>query len=463
MHPTLRNGSSRQASAFRRALRSTDAFAFFNLLTDEATLDQVEGLLPAHRERLLPPTATLAMFIAQVLSADGSCQNAVDAFVAGRVAMGLAACSTATGAYCRARSRLPLEMVWTLARHVGRELASTPETAWTWRGRRVRLADGSTLTLADTAANQALFPQPDSQAPGLGFPRCRILVLLCLASGALMDAASCPYQGKGSDEQSLLRQVLGALQTGEVLMGDAHFATYFLWAELGRRGIDGVFEQHGARRKSIDFRRGRRLGPRDHLIDIAKPRSRPDWMSPQAYEAAPDRLTVRELCIDGKTLVTSMLCPKQVPKAELKALYRQRWHVELDLRHLKATLGMEHLRCKTPSMALKEMWVYLLAYNLIRRLMAHAAQAHRVPPRHLSFKHAVQLWLAWHQSGNDPDDPGLYPLLLRLVAQPRVGQRTGRIEPRAVKRRRTRYPLLKQPRAIERHHIIQHGHPPRAK
>lgn len=221
--------------------------------------------------------------------------------------------------------------------------------------------------------------------------------LVCLGSGALLNAAIGRYRGKGGDEQSLLRSILDTLKRGDLLLGDAFYATYFLLCALRERGIDAVFEQHGSRRRTTDFRRGQRLGERDHLIVLSKPVIKPDWMSQADYDQAPRSLTLRELRTRGKTLVTTLLCPKQTSKADLKSLYRSRWNVELDLRNIKTTLGMERLSCQTPEMAIKEIWVYLLAYNLIRLMMAQAAlTAHRLP-RQISFKHTVQIWIGWTQ------------------------------------------------------------------
>lgn len=334
MHPN-RRVAVRQHSALRRQIRRTDAYAFFDLLTDDATLDQVESLLPSHRERLLPPTETLAMFMAQALNADRSCQNAINEFAARRVAGGLSACSTSTAAYCRARQRLPQAMVSSLVCFTGQTMTASALPAWQWQGRPVRLVDGTTVPMADTPTNQAAFPQPASQKPGLGFPICRLLALFCLSSGAVLDAATCAYHGKGNDEQTLLRQLLDRLESNTVLVGDAFFATFFLLAELQRRRVDGVFEQHGARRRSTDFRRGCRLGERDHLVVLEKPKVRPLWMTEKQYAEAPATLTVRELRVGGKTLVTTLRSAKQVPKNELKSLYRQRWHVELDFLRAK--------------------------------------------------------------------------------------------------------------------------------
>lgn len=355
MHPIRRDRSQQHRTL--RHIRNTDAYQYFDLLTDDATLDHVESLLPAHRERLLPPTETLAMFMSQAMNADRSCQNAINEFSARRVNGGLRTCSTSTGAYCRARKRLPQEMVSSLVCFTGQTMTSSVPLAGTWRGRPVRLVDGTTVSMADTPENQAAFPQPASQKPGLGFPIIRLLGLFCLSSGAVLDAATSAFHGKGSDEQTLLRRLLDRLEPASVLIGDAFFPTYFLLAELKRREVDGVFEQHGSLCKSTDFCVGRRLGERDHVIEYEKPKLRPSWMTEADYAQAPDCMAVRELQVGGKTLVTTLLCAKQTPKDELKLLYRQRWHVELNLRHLKTTMGMGTLSSKSPAMAIKEIWV----------------------------------------------------------------------------------------------------------
>lgn len=442
---------------------NSDAYAFFNLLTGPELFDKVESVLPQHRERQFPPTETLSMFLAQALSSDRSCQQAVNDAAVNRLSAGLPPCSTHTGAYCRARMRLPVEMVSVLACHVGQRVTTHAPDAWHWRGRPVRLVDGTTVVMPDTPANQAAYPQSRSQKPGLGFPLCRMVGLVCLGSGTVLNVAIGGYRGKGSDEQSLLRSILDTVERGDLLLGDAFYATYFLFCTLHERGIDAVFEQHGSRQRTTDFRRGQRLGSRDHLIVLQKPVIKPDWMSQADYEQAPESITVRELRTGGKTLVTTLHCPKQTSKAALKSLYRDRWHVELDLRNIKTTLGMERLSCQTPAMAIKEIWVYLLAYNLIRIMMAQAALITCRLPRQLSFKHTVQIWVAWSKHANSIDhEDKLYGLFL-LIAQQRVGNRPGRIEPRAVKRRPKTFPLLTKPRAIARAFVQKHGHPKKLK
>ena len=442
---------------------SSDSYVFFNLLTGSEFLEKVESLLPEHRERLFPPTETLSMFLAQAMSADRSCQSAVNNAAVNRLKGGLPTCSTHTGAYCKARNRMPLEMVYTLARHTGRLLTDCTPDAWHWRGRPVRLVDGATVTLPDTADNQEVYPQPRSQQPGLGFPLCRLVGITCLASGALLDVAMGPCRGKGSDEQSLLRSMLDTLEAGDVLLGDAFYATYFLICDLRKRGVDGIFEQHGSRRRSTDFRCGQKLGPRDHLIELHKPQNKPDWMSQEKYDQAPESVKVRELHVAGKTLVTTLCSPKETSKAALKMLYHDRWNIELDLRNIKTTLGMETMTCRTPAMAEKEIWIYLLAYNLIRILMAQAALFADLLPRQISFKHTLQLWNSWRLNDLGAHDDEKLATLFILIAQQRVGNRPGRTEPRAVKRRPKPFPRLMKPRHIAREDVRRNGHPKKLK
>lgn len=447
-----------------RRLSESEGICFdvFNLLTSDSLLEVVESLLPEHRERLFPPTETLAMFVSQALSADRSCQAIVDRAAVQRLNGGLPICSTHTGGYCRARQRLPLEMVRELTGHLGHLMHRQVPDDWQWQGRNVRIIDGTTLTMPDTPENQATYPQQKSQADGLGFPICRLLGVTSLASGALLNAAVGPFAGKGGDEQSLLRSVQETFDAGDILLGDAYFAGYFFIADMQAKGVDLLMEQISGRKRVTDFRRGKRLGQRDHLIELKKPRQKPHWMSEEQYQSAPESVVVRELKAGGKILVTTLTCPVTHPKEVLKRLYRQRWSVELDIRDIKTTMGMDILSCKSPEMAEKEIWVHLLAYNLIRFMMVQSAMLFDLLPRAISFKHTLQVCLAI-QASNEPLDPSQYPMVLRLIAQQKVGNRPGRIEPRAVKRRPKPISLLAMPRHIARQEIESHRHPKRRK
>lgn len=451
-----------QQKRISQYVANSDSFAFFNLLTSPALLNKVESLLPEHRERLFPPTETLSMFLAQAMNTDSSCQKAINDVAVKRLLGSLPVCSTHTGAYCRARQRLPTNMVKELSCYTGDMMATNVPAAWHWRGRPVRLVDGATVSMPDTKANQQSYPQPGSQKPGVGFPICRMVGMICLGSGALLNAAIGPCKGKGSDEQTLLRSILDTLNQDDILMGDAFYATYFLFCALQEKKVDGVFEQHGSRKLKTDFSLGPHLGKRDHLITLKKPK-KPDWMSQEAYEQAPDSLLVRELRTGGKTLVTTLLDPKEVSKKDLKIFYRERWHIEVDLRNIKTTLGMEVVSCRTPEMVEKEIWIYLLAYNLIRLLMAQAALLSNVPARQLSFKHTLQLWVTWLQIGSGCYGDDQLEKLFLLIAQQKVGKRPGRIEPRVVKRRPKPFKLLTIPRALAREDVKKNGHPKKLK
>ncbi len=445
-------------NAIGRRARSVRAVEFFNILTSRELLETTEALLPEHRERLYPPTVALSMFMRQTLEADGSCQKAVNGWAAQRAADGLSACSVRTGAYCKARQRLPLEMVTALARKTGELLSRKALRRWQWRGRAVKLVDGTGLSMPDTPENQAAYPQPNTQASGVGFPLARLVAVICLATGAALDAAIGPHSGKGSGELALVRSLLGGFEAGDVMLADALYCNYFLIAALLERDVDAVFEQNGSR--ITDFRRGCSLGTRDHIVFWPRP-ARPEWMTPEQYARLPQDIMVREAKVGHQVLVTTMLDARELSKADLAALYARRWSVELDLRNLKTTTGMDVLSCQTPRMNDKQLWVHLLAYNVIRLLMAQAACKAGVDPRGLSFKHTVQLWTEWVARGLSATTDR--QRLFTLIAQSKVGHRTGRIEPRMRKRRPKPYPWLKVPCPQARRHVQQHGHAARLK
>ena len=454
MNRSARSALHQRRSRIGRRARSTEAVEFFIVLTSPQMLETTEALLPEHRERLYPPTVTLSIFMRQVLEADGSCQKAVNGWAAQRAADGLRACSVRTGGYCRARQRLPLEMVSALTRETGRQLSEKALAQWRWRGRTVKLVDGTGLSMPDTQENQARYPQPSTQAPGVGFPLARLVVVVCLATGAALDAAIGPHQGKGSGELALVRRLLQGFRPGDVMLADALYCNYFLIATLMAAGVDVLMEQNGSR--ITDFRRGQSLGTRDHIVRWPKPAQRPQWMTPEQYAHAPDEIVLREVKVAHQVLVTTLVNHRQVAKNDLSALYARRWNIELDLRNLKTTTGMDVLRCQTPQMNDKQLWVHLLAYNVIRLLMAQAASHVGIDPRGLSFKHTVQLWTEWVSRGLSVTKD--CQRLFTLIAQCKVGHRPGRIEPRMRKRRPKPYPWLKVPRAQARRHVEKHGH-----
>jgi len=456
-HRNTGTESDQQARNISRCVRDIEAVDFFNVLTGPELLEMTDSYLPEHRERLYPPTVTLSMFMMQALNEDRSCQKAVAGWAAQRTAEGLGVQSINTGAYCKARQRLPLEMVSELTRHTAQRLSGQAQTGWRWRGRTVKLVDGTGISMPDTPDNQARYPQPSTQAPGVGFPLARLVAVIDLSTGALIDAAIGPHRGKETGELGLLRRLESAFLPGEVMLADALYCSYFLIATLQRAGIDVLFAQQGSR--TTDFRRGEKLGTRDHRVSWLKPKACPSWMNQQDYAAFPEKIILREVKVGGKILVTTLRHPHEVSKSELSDLYAMRWNVELDLRHIKTTLGMDILTCNTPQMNEKEIWVHLLAYNLIRLLMAQAATNTAVHPRQLSFKHTVQIWTEWVSRRLCSNRNGDVEVLFTLIGQVRVSNRPGRIEPRTRKRRPKSYPWMKIPRDKARAQVAMHGHP----
>ena len=417
------------------------------------------------RERVYNPWITLSLFLSQVLSDDHSCDDAVDRFQKYRYDQGLSSVSPETTSYCEARQRLPEELVWDLVRRTGQSIQGSAKLSWLFHGRAVKIVDGSTVTMPDTPENQAAYPQLRTQAPGLGFPIARILVVFSLAVGTVLEAAIGPYQGKQTSELALLRLVIGQFQAGEIVLADRFFGSYWVIAALQARGVDVVVRLHQARK--ADFRRGRRLGREDHLVTWTKPAHVPAWMGRDEYRAMPARITVRELRVRVKdvtkrvrdlVIVTTLVDAKIYKAAELGGLFRQRWHAELDLRSLKTEMRMEMLRTRSPAMVRKEVAMHLVAYNLIRGIMAEAARAREIKPRTISFTGSVHTIRAFEES--HLYDPvwivADLPRLLELIGQKRVGYRPDRYEPRAVKRRPKPYPRLKMPRR-EAKRLIRRG------
>jgi hypothetical protein len=405
------------------------------------------------------------MFLAQILSSDHSCSDALERFQKYRKDYELPPVTDDTSSYCEARQRLPEEVIWDLARRSGQSIHDRADTRWLFVGRPVKLLDGSTVIMPDTEANQAEYPQSRSQKPGLGFPIARILVIISLAVGTVLDAAMGPYRGKQSSELGLYRQING--QPGDIALADRLFCNYWVIADSQRRGVDVVFRLHQARK--FDFRRGRRLGRNDHIVTWQKP-DRPDWMSREEYIAMPKELRIREIRVRIKDrtkrsreiiIATTLLDDLKYSACALGDLFKQRWHAELDIRSLKTTMKMEMLRTKTPDMVRKEVGMHLLAYNLIRGVMAEAARGSVMQPRELSFNGARQTIRAFEETYlYEPKQIAAdFPRLLDLIGQKRVGDRPDRYEPRGIKRRPKPYRLLTMPRReakrrIERGEII---------
>jgi hypothetical protein len=460
MSPSHQGRFRQQVNFLRRRFLQDGQLPFTDVLSAKNLAQVLEEMEVCWKDRIFTPLVTLWIFLSQVLSADHSCRSAVARLIAHRVSQNHPACSARTSAYCQARKRLPEKFFSAVACWVGRALDAQTDPRWLWHGRRVYLFDGTTVTMPDTPANQAVYPQVYNQQPGVGFPMARIGAITSLSSGAIVNLGMCQYAGKGQGEVSLLRKLWDVLRPGDILLTDRLMAnwTNILW--LQERGLDLVGRLNKANRKA-DFRCGTRLGPQDHIVRWFKPKSIRS-LDRQTYRTLPESITVREAKFRvtqpgfrtrSIVVVTTMLDPAQASKADLARLYRARWNNELDLRSIKTTLQMDELRCKTPELVHKEIWTHILAYNLIRTIMAQAASKHDLVPRSLSFKGAIQTLEAFQPVIDLQTDCGaahrfqLYQHLLDAISTHRVADRPDRFEPRVKKHRRNHYDWLMKPRA----------------
>lgn len=410
---------------------------------------------------LYTPAVTVWVFLSQCLSADHSCRDAVARLIAWRLAQGLPACAAETGAYCTARGDLPEQALQALMRDSGKQGEDEAPQSWLWHGRKVRVVDGSTVTMPDTEANQAAYPQQKSQKRGCGFPIARILAVFSLSVGTVLQAAISKYEGKQTGENSLFRRLHEALADGDVVIADRYFSGWFDIALLLDRGVDVAVRKHQKRR--TDFRTGERLGNNDHRVSWTKP-ARPPWMSAPQYRELPHELTLREVRIRvaqkgfrTKTLVvvTTLLDAEQYPAEEIAILYRRRWQAELHLRSLKIVLQMDHLRCKTPERVRNEFYTHLLGYNLIRGVMAVAAMKSSVSPWEISFKGTLQTLNQFLPllASRVSSEAWCEALLIAIATHP-VGHRPDRIEPRVIKRRPKQYKRMREPRQNYRNRML---------
>jgi hypothetical protein len=452
------HGRFRQQVRFlRRQFLQDGELPFMDVLSERTVTQALKALSVDWLDRVYSPLVTLWVFLGQVLSQDHSCRAAVARLIACRVSQGQRPCSAETGAYCQARKRLPEEFFAAVARKTGQALDDNVQPRWLWKGRRVLAYDGSTVSMPDTAENQQAYPQPPQQEPGLGFPLARIAAFFSLSCGAVLDLAICSNAGKGHSELGMLRRLWDLLRPGDVMFADRYMCAWHEIHLLKQRGIDTVTRLHHCRR--VDFRRGKRLGKGDHIVYWPRPSIRS--LSRLAQKQLPELLAVRETRVLVRQsgfrsrkmiLVTTFLDAEEVSARDLAELYRARWNAELDLRSLKQTMQMDILRCKTPELVRKEIWTHILAYNLIRTVIAQAAAKHCVEPRTISVKSAIQTLEAFQPviaaQGNCSSRyrQCLYDQLLDAVATHRVADRPDRFEPRQRKRRQKKYDRMMKPR-----------------
>jgi putative transposase len=428
----------------------------------EAVFRRHDALFGGTYNAIYTTPIVLWAFLCQVL-ADGklrSCAAAVARIADFLMAAGKTPPSTDTGAYCVAREKLNEKALHELLAEMARKIELLAPEPWLWRGRHAKLVDGFTATMPDTPENQAAFPQQKSQEKGLGFPIMRVCAVLSLATACLLDAAFGPCSGKETGESALLREILDAFASGDVAVFDRYHGSYMTLALLMLGGVDACARLH--QRRPHDMRCGKRLGKHDRLVTWQRP-SRPPWMDEATYARIPETITLRMLRFNvvvpgyrtkSITVVTTLLDPDAYPAEAVAELYGCRWNVELDIRAIKQSLNLDHLRCQTPEMIRLEFWTTLLAYNLVRKVICEAAVKHGKLPRRISFTQTCATILAaWSTLALGLYDAAAIERLLARIASLRIRDRPGRIEPRVLKRRRHRYPLMRQPRQVLRERL----------
>lgn len=426
---------------------------FQELLPESEIQKVIDKLQIKYRCRLFDPFVTLWAFLSQVLDVDKSCHNAVSRVIAYLVNEGVEIPSTDSSAYCQARSRLPEKLLENLFGQAAQKLEEQVMPEYLWCARHVKVIDGSTVSMPDSVENQEAYPQPTSQKPACGFPIAKVGVIFSLATGAAVALAS---DVLNTHDLKLARKLYQFLNPKDVLLGDRAFCAYADLILIKNLGCDAVFRKHQSRKTTM--RQGKIIGDCDKFVTWHKPKKCPQGLSELDFFTLPSTLTVREIyyyiIIPGfrterVSLITTLLDTTVYPTLEVLKLYGERWTVELNLKHLKTTLGMEVLRCKTPSMVRKELYVYLLAYNLLRSLMWSAGTNYGTPPLHLSLqgtRHHLTHFMSLLLAADSTQRHQIYRTLLKVIVHKSVPVRPGRAEPRVRKRRPKAYPLMKKTR-----------------
>lgn len=426
---------------------------FQNLLPETEIQKVLDELKIKYRQRLFDPFVTLWAFLSQVLESDKSCHNVVSRIISYLVDEKVELPSTDSSAYCQARSRLPEELLHKLFTKAGQNLSDKVTDEYLWCGRNVKVIDGSSVSMPDTVENQKAYPQSSSQKPGCGFPIAKIGVIFSLACGAAVALA---IDVLNTHDLKLARKLYQFLNPSDVLLGDRAFCAYADLIAIKNLGCDAVFRKHQSRKTTT--RKGKIIGESDKLVTWHKPKKCPKGLSESEFLTLPSTLIVREIyyyiIVPGfrtqrVSLITTLLDTKIYSTLNVLKLYGERWNVELNLKHLKTTLGMDVLCCKTPSMVRKELYVYLLAYNLLRTLMWTAGTTYGSPPLRLSLqgtRHHLANFITALFTASSTQRDQIYRTLLKVIVHKSVPTRPGRAEPRVRKRRPKAYPLMKKPR-----------------
>lgn len=445
-----------RAEILKQKFQNSLALPFAQALPERAIQQVLQEQGVHYRKMLYTPIVVLWAWLSQVLDADKSLSHGVKRVIAWMAETGESIPSADTGGYSKARKRLPLAVLPPLLKQSAKELTSAVKPEQRWCGRRVKAYDGTTVLMSDTPANQQAYPQHSNQKAGCGFPLAKLVVWFCVTTGAVLEVSIATFR---TSEWQLSRQLYATLQHEDVVVADSAYGTYIDLALVRSQGADGVFRKHHARQ--CDFRRGKKLGIGDHMVEWQRPLACPQAMQKTQFEALPESIEVREVHLLVQEpgfrpkeiiLVTTLLDAKRYSKAKLAELYQGRWQAtEVNLRHLKTTLGMEMIAAKTPDMVQKDIWMHLLAYNLLRTWMWQAAQHAKVPPLRISLQGTRQQFNQFRPQFAmvaTLTRQRLYRMLLEVITEQLVPSRPQRVEPRVVKRRPKPFPRMQQPRSV---------------
>lgn len=401
------------------------------------------------RDTTLNPIVTIQIFFLQVLHGNTACEHLSH----------LTGMSFTAAAYCKARMRVPLEVLRTLLARCVDQLHQETFDARRWLGHRVFHIDGSSFSMPDTPQLQAHFGQHGQQKPGCGFPTAHWLAMLHAGTGMITKMLASPLR---THDMSKTVQLHPELQANDLLVADRGFCSYAHLALLLQRGVHGLLRIH--QRTIVNFTPGRshidprqkqhgkrgmprsrwikQLGATDQIVEWLKPTNKPDWMSRKQFAALPTSILVRELHYtvyekgfrpEEITLVTTLLDSARYSASCLVNQFHQRWEIETNFGHLKTTMKMDVLKCKTVEGVLRELQVFALIYNMVRQVMLEAANRQQVDVRRISFIDALR----WLQAASPGDE------LPKIIVNP---YRPNRLEPRVKKRRPKTYPLMNKPR-----------------
>ncbi|MGB5596320.1 MAG: IS4 family transposase [Crocosphaera sp.] len=444
---------------------------FQDLLKSKKIEEILKEIGVKYKSRIYNPIVIVWSFLSQVLDPDHSCQNAVSRIISYLASEGLETPSENTSAYCQARKKIPEKLFKKLLEISAKDNEGKVDKKHLWHGRCVKSIDGSTVSMPDTLKNQQAYPQHSSQKKGCGFPLAKIGVLFSYATGSVVGIVIDFFK---THDIKLARKLTDYLDNGDILLGDRAFCSYIDICLWQKKGIDAVMRLHQGRlqkgkkkpKYTVDppFKKKKktRKCPHDRLILWEKPKRKPQDISREDFDSLPKDLVLREIhcyiCIPGfRTkeiiVVTTLIDAIEYPSSDILDLYDSRWQAEVNLRNIKTTLGMDILSCQTPEMVRKEIYVYLLAYNLLRSIMYDAGDTFDRKPIRLSLQatrqHLNNFNTKWVNKSRKKVNK-IYQTMLEKVADSYEKRRVGRVEPRVRKRRPKAYPLMQEPRAVLR-------------